>query len=233
MKDSFKNRLHTRGGINMKSVVIVGAGGFGREVLEIFKDINKQKKKWEILGFVDSNTELHGKTINNYPVLGGLNWFENHQDVASVCAVGEPEAKKKVVEALHKMNVHFCNAIHPSVIMSEFIEFGEGVIIGAGTILTVNIKIGNHVIINLNCTIGHDAVIEDYCSLMPTVKINGNNHLYEGVYVGTGASFIHQISVGAWTTIGAGAVVVNNMPGNVLAVGVPAKVLKHLSNNKQ
>jgi sugar O-acyltransferase (sialic acid O-acetyltransferase NeuD family) len=215
----------------MKSVVIVGAGGFGREVIEIFKDNNKQKKKWNILGFIDSNIELKGKTINNYPVFGGLDWFESHKDVECVCAIGEPKNKKKVVEILQNMDVKFCKAIHPSVIMSEFVEFGEGVIICAGTILTVDIKIGNHVIINLNCTIGHDSIIEDYCSLMPTVKINGNNHLHEGVYIGTGATFIHQISVGAWTTIGAGAVVVNNIPGDVLAVGVPAKVLKSLANN--
>jgi sugar O-acyltransferase (sialic acid O-acetyltransferase NeuD family) len=215
----------------MEKVVIVGAGGFGREVLEIFKDINKQKKKWEILGFIDSNIALHGKIINNYPVLGGLHWFETHKDVACVCAIGEPEAKKKVADELKKMDVHFCNAIHPSVIMSEFIEFGEGVIICAGTILTVNIKIGNYVIINLNCTIGHDAIIENYCSMMPTVKINGNNHLYEGVYVGTGTTFIHQISVGAWSTIGAGAVVVTNIPDHVLALGVPAKVHKQFLDN--
>jgi len=217
--------------MNMKSVVIVGAGGFGREVLEIFKDANKQKKTWDILGFIDSNNELHGKRINNYPVLGGLNWFENHQNVACVCAVGEPKTKKKVIDELHRMNVQFCNAIHPSVIMSEFVEFGEDVIIGAGTILTVNIKIGSHVIINLNCTIGHDSIIEDYCSIMPTVKINGNNHLHQGVYVGTGSTFIHQVTVGAWTTIGAGAVVVSDIPEHVLAIGLPAKVHKQLSNN--
>jgi sugar O-acyltransferase (sialic acid O-acetyltransferase NeuD family) len=111
--------------------------------------------------------------------------------------------------------------------MSEFIELGEGVIICAGTILTVNIKIGNHVIINLNCTIGHDTIIEDYCSMMPTVKINGNNHLHKGVYVGTGATFIHQVTIGAWSTIGAGAVVVKDIPENVIAVGIPAKVIKH------
>ena len=211
----------------MKSIVIVGAGGFGREVLEIFNDLNKQKKKWNILGFIDNNKAIHGKTINKYRVLGGLDWFENHRDVGCICAIGEPKTKKKVVEMLKKMDVKFYNAIHPSVIMSEFIEFGEGIIICAGTILTVNIKIGNHVIINLNCTIGHDAVIEDYCSLMPTVKINGNNHLYEGVYIGTGAAFIHQVSVGAWSTIGAGAVVINDIPENVVAVGTPAKVIKY------
>ncbi len=78
-----------------KSVVIIGAGGFGREVIEIFKDNNKQKKKWNILGFIDSNIELKGKSVNNYPVLGGLDWFESHKDVECVCAIGEPKKKKK------------------------------------------------------------------------------------------------------------------------------------------
>ncbi len=125
------------------------------------------------------------------------------------------------------MNVIFYNAIHPSVIMSEFIELGEDVIIGAGTILTVNIKIGNHVIINLNCIVGHDTVIEDYCSIQPTVEVNGCNHLSEGVYVGTGATFINKQSVGAWSIIGAGSVVVKSIPKGVIAVGVPSKVIKH------
>ena len=211
----------------MKSVVIVGAGGFGSEVVEIFKDQNKQKKEWNILGFIDDNNKLHGKTINNYQILGGLDWFKEHNDVGCICTIGEPETKKKIVEKLQKMDVNFYKAIHPSVIMSEFIELGEGVIICAGTILTVNIKIGNHVVINLNCTIGHDTIIEDYCSMMPTVKINGNNHLHKGVYVGTGATFIHQVTIGAWSTIGAGAVVVKDIPENVIAVGIPAKVIKH------
>ncbi len=211
----------------MKKVVIVGAGGFGREVVEIFKDQNKQKKEWDILGFIDENKNLYGKIINNYKVLGGLDWFKKNNDVGCVCAIGEPKAKKKTVEKLQNMNVMFYNAIHPSVIMSDFIELGQGVIICAGTILTVNIKIGNHVIINLNCTIGHDAVIEDYCSAMPAVKINGNNTINKGVYIGTGATFIHQISIGAWSTIGAGAVVVNEIPKNVIAVGVPAKITKY------
>ena len=215
----------------MKPVVIVGAGGFGREVLEIFKDQNKQKKQWQILGFIDSSAEMQGKTVNNYPVLGGVDWFDTHPDVPCVVAIGDPKPKKKMITELQKRHVTFCNAIHPSVIMSEFIEFGTGVIIGAGCILTVNIKIGNHVIINLNCTIGHDTVIEDFTSIMPTVQINGNNHLHEGIYVGTGTTFIHQISVGAWTTIGAGAVVVSDIPDHVLALGVPAKVHKQLPDN--
>ncbi len=211
----------------MKSIVVVGAGGFGREVIEIFKDQNKLEKKWNILGFIDKNKKLYGKNINNFQVLGGLDWFIKNNDVGCVCAIGEPDAKRRTILKLKSMNVKFYNAIHPSVIMSEFVKLGEGIIICAGSILTVNIDIGNHVIININTTIGHDTIIGDYCSIMPTVKINGNNHLHEGTYIGTGATFIQQVSVGAGSTIGAGAVVVKDVPKNVVAVGIPAKVIKN------
>jgi len=208
----------------MKKVVVVGAGGFGREVLEVLKDMNKVKRQWDILGFVDDNPAIHGTTINKMPVLGGTDWLiANHGgDIGCLVAMGDPSVKRTIVAKLNAGHVGFVNAIHPTVVMSEFVEMGVGNIICAGCILTVNIKLGNHIIINLNCTIGHDTVIEDYCSMMPTVKINGCNHLHEGVYVGTGASFIHNVSVGEWTTIGAGAAVVKDIPDHVTAVGVPA-----------
>lgn len=211
----------------MKSVVIVGAGGFGREVLEIFKDQNKISKTWDILGFIDENKELHGKIINNYPVLGGLDWLrEYNNNLGCVVAIGTCETRKRVAEKLQDTGVTFYNAIHPSVIMSEFVEMGVGVIICAGSILTVNIKIGDHVHIDTNCSIAHDAVIGNYCRLNPGVKINGNNHLGEGVYVGTGATFIQEVSIGDWSMIGAGAVVSKDIPERVVAVGMPARVIK-------
>ena len=214
----------------MRKIVIVGAGGFGREVLEIFKDDNTIENKWEIIGFVDDNSDIHEQMINDFSVVGGLDWLiENKADVSCVIAIGEPKTKKLISDKLEANNVKFVNAIHPSVIMSEYVKLGNNVIICAGCILTVNITIGNHVIINLNSTIGHDVIIEDYCSMMPAVKINGNNHLNKGVYVGTGASFIHQVTIGSWTTIGAGAAVVKDIPDNVIAVGVPAKVIKKSS----
>jgi sugar O-acyltransferase (sialic acid O-acetyltransferase NeuD family) len=166
--------------------------------------------------------------VNGYPILGGLDWLRRHNsnDLGCVCAINACETRRQVVERLQEIGVNFYNAIHPSVIMSEFVEMGTDVIICAGSILTVNIKIGDHVHINLNSTIGHDAVIGSYCTINPTVKINGNNHLGEGVYVGTGATFIQQVSVGSWSTIGAGAVVTVDIPEKVTAVGVPAKVTR-------
>jgi sugar O-acyltransferase (sialic acid O-acetyltransferase NeuD family) len=212
----------------VKSVVIIGAGGFGREVLEIFKAQNAVSEVWNILGFIDDNEELHNNILNGYPVLGGLEWLTiNKKDnLGCVCAIGSCETRKEVAEKLHKMGVNFYNAIHPSVIMSESIEIGHDVIICAGSILTVNIKVEDHVHINLNCTVGHDVIIQKYCTISPIVAISGKVHFGEGVFVGTGASFINGVSVGDWSTIGAGTVVIDDIPENVVAVGVPAKVIK-------
>lgn len=212
----------------MKSVVIVGAGGFGREVLEIFKDQNRISRSWNILGFVDENKQLQEKTLNSYPVLGGLDWLREHNsdNLGCVVAIGTCETRKQVVERLQEIGVNFYDAIHPSVIMSDSVKMGTDVIICAGSVLTVNITIGDHVHININSTIGHDAVIGSYCTINPIVAINGNNHLGEGVYVGTGATFIQEVSIGSWSTIGAGAVVIGDIPEKVTAVGVPAKVVK-------
>ena len=212
----------------MRSVVIVGAGGFGREVVEIFKDQNIPLKKWEILGFIDDNEELHGRKVNDYPVLGGLEWLREHnnENLGCICTINDCRKRKGMVGRLQEIGVNFYSVIHPSVTMSQYVKLGQDVIICAGNILTVDIKIEDHVHINLNCTIGHDAVIDKYCTINPNVTISGNDHLGEGVYVGTGATLIHEVSIGNWSVIGAGAVVINDIPEKVVAVGVPAKVIK-------
>jgi len=213
---------------------VVGAGGFGREVMEIFKDQNELKNRWQILGFLDDNPEHQNKTINGFPILGGVSWLSERQDeeIKCVCAIGDTATRKKVVDKISKGGGQYCQAIHPTVITSETVELGEDVIICAGTILTVNISIGDHCIVNLNCTIGHDAVIEKFCTLNPTASINGHDHLEEGVYIGSGATLIEGVRVGKWTTVGAGAVVIDDIPPGVVAVGVPAKPIRNKTNEE-
>ena len=212
----------------MKKVVIFGAGGFARETLWVFRDANEENKEWEILGFIDEKEENHGKVLCDLPILGGFEWFvdNKYNDVFAICAVGSPQIKKKMVEKANDIRLKFCSVIHPSAKMSKYIDVGKGTIITAGNILTTQIKIGNHVIINLDCTIGHDSIIEDYCTILPGCHISGNVHLREGVDLGTGAVIVQEVTIGAWTIIGAGAVVVKDIPSNVTAVGIPAKVIK-------
>jgi len=128
-----------------------------------------------------------------------------------------------MIDKFKTANISFTNLVHPSVIKSSYIEMKRGIIICAGNILTVNISIGNHVIINLDCTVGHDVVIKDYCTIAPSANISGNVELDEGCDFGTNASTIQSVKIGKWSVIGAGAVVVNDIPPNCTAVGTPAK----------
>lgn len=219
----------------MQSIVILGAGGFGREVLDIIIAQNKVSKRWKILGFVDENPELKGKVLNGYPVLGSFDWFSkiDLKEIRVVCAIGDNISKKKVVEKAKGVGLRFANVVHPSVIMTEFVTLGEGVIICAGCILTNQITIGNHVIINLDVTIGHDSIIEDFCTLSPGVHISGRNKIGEGANVGTGAVTIQGIVIGRWSIIGAGAVVAQDIPDKVVAVGVPAKPIKQVEDTQK
>jgi len=218
----------------MEKVVIIGAGGFGREVLDIFIAENKVSQKWEVLGFVDENPKLHGQILNGYPVLGSFNWFKtiNSKEVKVVVAIGDNEVKKRVVDKAKDQGLMFCNIVHPAVIMTPFVSMGEGVIITAGVILTNQIRIGNHVIINLDVTIGHDTIIEDFVNLNPGVHINGNNKIGEGAYIGSGAVTIQGVTIGEWSIVGAGAVVIKDVPDRVVAIGVPAEIKKTLKKPK-
>lgn len=212
----------------MKNIVIIGAGGFAREVAWLIEEINIAQPEWNFLGYIDDNIKTHGTMINEFPVLGDFSWFETDvaQDVLAVCAIGDPIIREKLVRKANQYNVRFANLIHPSVRYSRFIHFGEGIIICAGNNLTTNISIGSHVIINLDCTVGHDAIIEDYVTLLPSINVSGNTVLKRGCNIGTNSSIIPGTIVGEWAVLGAGAIVTKDIPPCCVAVGMPAKAIK-------
>ncbi len=209
----------------MKDIVIIGAGGFGREVAWLIEDINKENKEWNLVGFVDDNEKIQGSEINGYKIVGNINWLKE-QELYVVNAIGDPIVKKKVTEKLDESKNKYPALVHPSVIYSESVNFGEGSIICAGNIITVNIEIGKHVIVNLDCTIGHDANIGDFSTILPSVNVSGFVKTEECVSIGTGSAIIQGVNIGKNTVIGAGAVVVKDLPPNCTAVGSPAKPIK-------
>jgi len=216
-------------GVEMKNLVILGAGGFAREVAWLVEEINREIPTWNLLGFIDQNETKWGIVLDGYPVLGGFETVinsPNGSDLNTVCAVGDPLSKKSLVERARIAGFTFVNLIHPNVCMSNQIRMGVGNIICAGNTLTVNIEIGNHVIINLACTVGHDCKIGDYSTAAPGANISGNVTIEDGCDLGTGFSIIQGLRIGAWTVVGAGAVVTCDIPAHCTAVGVPAKPIK-------
>ena len=210
----------------MKDLVIVGAGGFGREVAWLVEQINEVSKEWNLIGFIDENKEMHETLINGYKVLGGIDWLKD-KDIYYVCAIGNSKIRKDIVERINKFKLKAATIIHPSVLINKkYVEVGEGCIICASSILTVNIKLGKHVILNLDCTVGHDAILKDFVTVYPSVNISGNCIIDKCVELGTGTQIIKGKTIGENTIIGAGSVVIKNIEKNRTAVGIPAKTIK-------
>ena len=197
----------------MKDIVIIGAGGFGREVKTIIDTLNKDHKVYNFLGYYDDGIEK-GKIINGFPVLGTLEELNRLKtNLSVVLGIGDPTVKSKIVASLSNNLLNFPTIIHPSVLISDDeVTIGHGCVICAGTIITCNIKIGNFVTLNLMCTVGHDTTINDFSAFMPSVNISGEVLIDEKVYVGTGAKIINQLTIGKNTIVGAGAVVSRSLP---------------------
>ena len=215
----------------MKELYIIGAGGFGREVAWLVERINETEKIWDLKGFIDDNKDIWGIMEDDYPVIGGCDFFETIQhDVWVVCAVGSAKVRKKIIEKIEQYtHVHFGTVIDPTAQISKRVTIGEGTIICAGNIITVDIAIGRHNIINLDCTIGHDAILHDYVTVYPSVNISGNSEVGECSELGTGMQIIQGKKVGNNSILGAGAVVIKDIPDNCVAVGSPATVKKTIA----
>lgn len=213
----------------MKDIAIYGAGGFGREVLTLINAANKSCPTWKFIGFFDDG-KIRGEIVNGYPILGGINELnEWSTPIALVIAVGSPKIKKKIIRNINNLSIDFPTIIHPTVLVGDkdSVNIGRGCIICANNIITTNAIIGDFVILNLACTVGHDTKIGNYSSFMPTCNISGEVIIGESVYCGTGAKIINQIKVEDNSTIGAGAVVIHDVPDNAVVAGVPAKVIKY------
>lgn len=213
-----------------KKLILFGASNFGDEIVQLFRDINKGagSMEWEIAGFLDDNDSTIGSIRNGVEVLGNRSWLEkvDVHDYHFVCVVGNPVARARIVEKMLMVGCQFAIGIHPSVILSDTSTIAEGSVVTAGNIITTNVSIGPHVIVNLSCTIGHYTRIGAYCTINPGVNISGDVTMEDGVLVGTNATILEKMKIGAYAKIGAGAMVRNDIPPNVTAVGLPAKVIK-------
>lgn len=221
----------------MKNLYIIGAGGFGREVAWLVERINNIAPVWELQGFLDDNPEKQGTTEGRYRVVSGCDFLRHlKEETWVVCAVGASAVRRHIIEKIQQYdnrNVKFAVLIDPSVLISSSVSVGEGSVICAGTILTVDITVGKHVIINLDCTVGHDAEIEDFVTICPSVNVSGCAVVEQGAELGTGAQIIQGKKIGKETILGAGAVVVRNLPDRCTAIGVPAKPVKFHGESRQ
>ena len=214
--------------MELTQIAIYGAGGFALEVVWLIQSCNQAAKTYEVVCFIDDDSEKQGQLLKEIPILSLDGAYERFPSARVVRAMGNPKVSEIVMEKAAGKGFEFQTIIHPRVEKSEWVQIGSGTVICAGSIITTNVKIGNHVQINLDCTIGHDTIIDDFSTLAPGVHVSGWVHLRKRVYIGTGAVIINGTSkepvvIGDDAVIGAGACVTKSVPSGLTVVGVPAK----------
>ena len=213
----------------MKKIVIVGAGGHGREVADILRHQQKQAAHFAVLGFVDEDEALHGRQIDGLAVLGGWSWLEKAkgEETSVICAVGLPEVRKRLVSRVDSLGLSFANAISPLAQVSPHARIGQGVMVFPFASVSTNTQVGDHAIINGMSLLAHDVKIGSFAVISPGSSLAGNVCIGEGCWIGIGVNINPGVSVGAWSLIGSGATVIGDIPAHVVAVGVPAKAIKN------
>ena len=213
---------------DLPPLVIFGAGGLGREVLLLLRQLNDAQSTWDIRGFYDDEVPTT-PTVAGFPYLGNSTALNaTTEPLAVVVAVGNPAGRAAVVAQLDSPQLSFPVIVHPGVALQPYqnITFGEGCVIQQDVKLMTDLTLGRFVFVNVGSIVGHDAVLEDFCSLMAHVDVGGGALFGTGCYCGTKATVIQGVRIGAHSILGAGAVAVRDIPAHSTVVGVPAVVIK-------
>jgi sugar O-acyltransferase (sialic acid O-acetyltransferase NeuD family) len=216
----------------MSELFLLGAGGFGREVAAMVQHTNGVAHTWDLLGFLDDNAALHGRTMGGLTILGGLEVLSAYPDALCACCVADPAVRKSIVERAAGFGAKWATLVHHTAVIMHSATIGEGCILQPFSAVTADACVGEHVHVNYHSAIGHDGRVGDYVTLSSYVDITGKVTLGEGVFVGSGASILPGISVGSYAVIGGGALVHRDVAAWTVAVGVPARVIKERQPHK-
>ncbi len=189
----------------MKNIVIIGAGGFGKEVAWLIEKINTTSREWNILGFLElaENRKLFGEKIYGYPVLGENQWLRRYKrEIYVICAIGRSSRRKSVYEEVLKYpNVTLATLIDPNIRIHESVTIGNGSILCNNCCVTVDIHIGEGVVLNTGTSIGHDSNIGDYCTCFVNSIVAGNVNIGECCEIGSGAFVLQKKTIVANSTL--------------------------------
>ncbi len=207
----------------MKDIYIIGSGGFGREILETLKAINKIEKKYEIIGFIDDDENKKNNLINGYLISGTVKQMKEHflkldNKPCAVIAIADAETKKMIANTLEG-TVVWENIIHPTAIIADTCKMGRGNLFQAFSLIGPNTIIGNHCMLNVGSGVGHDVIFEDFVSVMSNCDITGGVVLKENVYVSSSVSVIPGCIIGESAKLGAGSTIFKNVKPGVTMHG--------------
>ena len=216
------------------AIVIYGAGGHGRILLELME----RAGVGPIAGFIDENTALHGTKVEGIPVLGSLERLPMliralhiHR---AVMGVGDNEVRRRMATHARSLSLRLLKVIHPTAIIAPSAVIGEGTAVLAGSIIGTHAKVGECNIINTRASVDHDCQTGDFVHIAPAATLCGSVSICDGAFIGAGATIIPDLCIGDEALVGAGATVIRDVPSYTTVVGCPARVIAtRTPGNKQ
>ena len=216
----------------VRDVLVIGAGGHAQVVADILLRAYEAGADYAPIGFLDDDPTLADTDVLGLPVLGTIAQLGEFNHDAVIVAIGDNHTRARIFESVRTQGGEIANAVHPAAVVAPDVRLGDGVMICAGVVVNTGTVIGDNVILNTGCTVDHHNQIGNHAHIAPGVQLGGDVTIGEGTLVGIGAAVIPQRRVGAWSMIGAGAVVTKNIPSHTTAVGVPARVIRRSSERR-
>lgn len=204
-------------------LVIVGAGGFGREMLAWARQSVQFEREWTIKGFIDDNLDaLNGKNTPG-AMLGTIKDHQPATDEVFICAIGIPRVKRACSELLASRGARFTRLIHRTAVLGDNVELDAGVVLCPFSVVSANNRLGRGVAVNLHSSIDHDASIGDWSQVNCHCDVTGGVQIGREVFLGSSVAIIPGVKIGDGAYLGAGAVVLRDVAPGVTVFGVPAR----------
>lgn len=209
--------IHLKLNNMIKKIIILGAGGEAWEILQVIKLINAKKPQWEIIGFLDDDKNLIGKSFFDVQVIGTIDDAKKYDYAYFINSIGHPDKPELRAEINNRIPFNtdrFATIIHPTAFVCDTAKIGYGCFIQANCTITTKATIGNNVLISNGANIGHESEIGQDSVVGLGVNITSDVIIGKSVYVGPGATFTNEIKIGNNVLIGIAAVVTESVPDN-------------------
>jgi sugar O-acyltransferase (sialic acid O-acetyltransferase NeuD family) len=223
LKQKIKSIILAKTHLIIKHLIIIGAGGYGREICDLAKSCKEYGFKYVVKGFLDSNLEALGNRPNYPTVLDTVENYKIQEDDVFVIAIANTDTKKSCAEIIQKKGGRFHTLIHQSAVVAQNTTIGDGCVLGRGVIISNDCVIGNHCTFNSKAMVGHDCKLGNFCNLNAGSFIGGECLIDDGVTVHTYGIVTPRLHIEQNAVVGAGSIVVKNVEAGRTVFGNPAR----------